>query len=119
MPPQKLFGFLVYGMLFAKLAVLGHFKPVRVVLFVLHRIIVPLFAFRASKCNLRAHFHPSGLLFLSNLKKGTLCLLSKMLLYSTIKARHCQYFYAFFSYFSSKKAAFSAALFIRPEAQSQ
>ena len=95
----------MYGMLFAKFAILGHFNPVRVVLFVFHRIIVSLFAFRASKRNLRAHFLPSGPLFLSNLKKGTLCLLSKMLLYVTIKPCYCQCFYAFFSYSFAKRSS--------------
>lgn len=60
----------MYGMLLAELAVFRHFKSVRIVLFILHRIIVPLFAFRASKRDLRAHFLSSGLLFLGNLKKA-------------------------------------------------
>jgi len=47
------------GMFPAELAVLVHFNPVRIILFILHGIIVSLFAFSTSQGNFYSHFlHP-------------------------------------------------------------
>ena len=43
-------------MLAAETAVFVEFKPVRIVLFVLHRVIVALFAFAARQSDLNSHF---------------------------------------------------------------
>jgi len=53
---MDLFTLSVYGMLTAKPAKLAHFQPVRVILFVLDRIIVPLLTFRTGHSDLYAHF---------------------------------------------------------------
>jgi len=46
-------------MLPAESAVLVHLHSIGVVLFVLHGIIVPLFAFAASKCYFNSHIYTS------------------------------------------------------------
>lgn len=55
----RLFRFLMQGMLPAESAVFAHFHSIRIVLFVLHGIIVPLFAFAASKCYFNSHIYTS------------------------------------------------------------
>jgi hypothetical protein len=53
-------------MLAAETAVLVELKPVRIVLLILERVVVPLLAFGAGQCNFDAHllflltFLPSG-----------------------------------------------------------
>jgi hypothetical protein len=46
-------------MLFAELAVLVHFDPVRVILFVLLCVVIALFALRAGECDLNSHIGTS------------------------------------------------------------
>ena len=43
------------SVLAAEAAILVELQPIRVVLFVLERIVVPLLTFGASQCNLNAH----------------------------------------------------------------
>lgn len=43
------------SMLTAETAILFEFEPVRIVLLVFERIVVPLLAFGASECDLYAH----------------------------------------------------------------
>ncbi len=43
------------SVLTAKSAVLLHFKPVRIVLLILHVVVVSLFAICASQCNFHSH----------------------------------------------------------------
>jgi len=45
----------VQGVLSAEPAVLVHFKPVRIVLLVFHRVVVALFALCACKCDFNSH----------------------------------------------------------------
>ena len=46
-------------MLSAKLAVLVHFKPVRIILLVLLGVVIALFAVRTSQCYLYSHIGTS------------------------------------------------------------
>jgi len=55
---SSLLGFLVSGVLFAETAVLAHFKTVRVVLFVFHRVIVALLALGARQSDSDSHMFP-------------------------------------------------------------
>jgi hypothetical protein len=43
------------GMLLAESAILIHFQPVRIVLFIFHGVVIPLLAFRAGQRYLHAH----------------------------------------------------------------
>ena len=51
----KLLGFLVDGVLAAERAELSHFQTVRIVLFVLHRIVISLLALAAGKGDSFSH----------------------------------------------------------------
>jgi hypothetical protein len=48
----------VGGVLFTETAVFAHFQPVRVILFIFHRVVVSLLALCACQCNLVTHGLP-------------------------------------------------------------
>ena len=52
---------LVQSMFLAESAVLVHLDAIRIVLLVLHCVVVSLFAFCASKCDLNAHNAPPNI----------------------------------------------------------
>jgi hypothetical protein len=60
----------VESVLAAEPAILVHLKPVRVVLFVLNRVVVPLLAIAASQCDFNSHLSaPSVIIIVAFLSR--------------------------------------------------
>jgi hypothetical protein len=68
---MRLLCLLVGGVLLAETAILAHFQTVRIILFVLHRVIIPLLAFRARQGDLVTHGLPPKLHVSAQLKKAS------------------------------------------------